>query len=175
MVRKKRSWSRLLVGPVFDIRRCLAVFTVTSTLLFEQGKLADDTWCWTPLGCRKFWLHLAINSGPPSVNISEMSNVSNERRWLLWMPETFPQAWGAMRICSVSWEKAQRVPSMRPNHLLISVALLGEGRALVMSRSFGNGSIVLWDTLNPVKSIHFLLVYNGMDTFHCGGSLRVRV
>ena len=30
MARKKRSWSRLPVGPVLDSRRCLAVFTATS-------------------------------------------------------------------------------------------------------------------------------------------------
>ena len=35
MARKKRSWSRLPVGPVLDIRRRLAVFTVTSALPFD--------------------------------------------------------------------------------------------------------------------------------------------
>ena len=35
MARKKRSWSRVPVGPVLDSRRRLAVFTATSARQFD--------------------------------------------------------------------------------------------------------------------------------------------
>ena len=35
MARKKRSWSRLPVGPVLDSRRRLVVFTATSARPFD--------------------------------------------------------------------------------------------------------------------------------------------
>ena len=83
MARKKRSWSRLPVGPVLDCRRHLAVFTATSAQPFDWGKLTEDTRCRTPQRRGKSCVPLAVNSGPPSLEISSGTpNVAKrERRW----------------------------------------------------------------------------------------------
>ena len=41
----------------------------------------------------------------------------------------------------------------RPNQLLMSVVLVGEGKSFMVSKYLGRGSIVLSDTLNPAKSM----------------------
>lgn len=83
IARRNRSWSRLPAGPVFDIRRRLAVFTATSALPFDWGKPADDILCRTPQSCRNLSVLPATNSGPPSLDSSSGTpNVAkNERRW----------------------------------------------------------------------------------------------
>ena len=70
MARRKRSWSRLPVGPVLDIRRRLAVFTATSALPLHCGKPAEERRCRTPHKRRKFSVCPAMNSGPPSFESS---------------------------------------------------------------------------------------------------------
>ena len=70
IARTKRSWSRLPVAPVFDIRRRLAVLTATSALPLDCGKLTEDRRCRTPHSRRKFSVSPATNSGPPSLDNS---------------------------------------------------------------------------------------------------------
>ena len=49
---------------------------------------------------------------------------------------------------------------MRPNQLLMSVVLVGEGKSFMASKYLGRGSIVLSDTLNPAKSTLFSANWN---------------
>ena len=83
MARKNRSWSRLPVGPVLDIKSCLAALTATSALPFDWGKLTDDTRCFTFHKRRKVSVLWAVNSGPPSLESSSGTpNVAkNVRKW----------------------------------------------------------------------------------------------
>ena len=71
------------MGPVCDMRRRLAFFTATSALPFDWGKLKEDTRCLMPHEWRKFSVWLAVNSGPPSLDISSGTpNVAKKvRRW----------------------------------------------------------------------------------------------
>ena len=83
MARRKRSWSRLPVGPVLDIRRRLADFTATSARPFDWGKATEEIRCLIPHSWRKFFVWLATNSGPPSLaSSSGTPKVAKQvRRW----------------------------------------------------------------------------------------------
>ena len=83
MARRKRSWSRLPVGPVLDIRRRLADFTATSARPFDSGKATEEIRCLIPHSWRKFFVLLATNSGPPSLaSSSGTPKVAKQvRRW----------------------------------------------------------------------------------------------
>ena len=47
IVWRKRSWSRLPIGPVLDIKSLLAALTATLALPLDKGEAADDTRCCT--------------------------------------------------------------------------------------------------------------------------------
>ena len=83
IARRKRSWSRLPVGPVLDIKSLLAALTATSALPLDWGKAADDTRCRTFQDRRKFSVIDAVNSGPPSLESSSGTPevAKNLRKW----------------------------------------------------------------------------------------------
>lgn len=67
---RKRSWSRLPVGPVLDIKSLLAALTATLALPLDKGEAADDTQCCTFQDRRKFSGIDTVNYGPPSLQSS---------------------------------------------------------------------------------------------------------
>ena len=69
MARRKLSWLRLPGDPVLEVRRRLAVLTATSARPFDCGKWAEEMWCLIPQRLRRFSVHPAVNSGPPSDEI----------------------------------------------------------------------------------------------------------
>ena len=64
------SFSRSPFGLMLFIRRRLVIFTASSALPFEDGKLTDASLCLTPHRLKKSCVSLAMNSGPPSLDIS---------------------------------------------------------------------------------------------------------
>ena len=65
-------------GPTFSIKRRFVAFTASSAIPLEDGRYADDIRCRTPHLSRKVSVALAVNSGPPSLDISTgRPNVAN--------------------------------------------------------------------------------------------------
>ena len=67
---RKRSWSRLPIGPVLDIKSLLAALTATLALPLDKGEAPDDTRCCTFQDWRKISVIDAVNYGPPSLQSS---------------------------------------------------------------------------------------------------------
>ena len=67
---RKRSWSRLPIGPVLDIKSLLAALTATLALPLDKGEAADNTRCCTFQDWKKFSVIDAVNYGPPLLQSS---------------------------------------------------------------------------------------------------------
>ena len=113
MARRKRSWSRLPVGPVLDIRSLLAALTATSALPFDCGKLTDDTRCLTFYVRRNLSVMLDMNSGPPLLDSSSGTpNVAKKvRRWQV-RPSDPPRSVPTVED-STSTQMERRSPTIR--------------------------------------------------------------
>ena len=113
MARRKRLWSRLPVGPVFDVRSRLAVLTATSALPLDCGKLTEEIRCRTPQSRRKSSVCFDVNSGPPSlVSSSGTPNVPKKgRRWRT-SPAEPPRVVPAVEL-KTSTQPERRSPTTR--------------------------------------------------------------
>ena len=72
------SLFKLASDPTFSIKRHFVALTVSSALLLEGGKYADDIRCRTPHLLRKFSVALPVYSDPLALDISkDTPNVNN--------------------------------------------------------------------------------------------------
>eukprot|EP00794_Sanderia_malayensis_P001441 gene1441-1586_t len=83
MARRNPSWLRFPVGPVFDIKRRLAILTATSALPLDWGKLTEEMRWRTFHEWRNVSVLVAVNSGPPSLASSSGTPKvpKNVRKW----------------------------------------------------------------------------------------------
>ena len=64
------SVSSLPFGLILFMSKCLAVLTANSALPFDDGKLTDERRCRIPHRLKNATVSPAMNSGPPSLEIS---------------------------------------------------------------------------------------------------------